>query len=66
MRTRDGRPRIDGYSGFKDRFARVLPALVRGRISKGEAAKQLGISHRSLNRYLDNGYWYDYADNTDE
>jgi len=29
-----------------------LPALREGIISKGEAARRLGISHRSLNRYL--------------
>lgn len=47
-----GRPRLDSHPDFIRRFARVLPALSVGAISKGEASKRLGISHRSLNRYL--------------
>lgn len=49
-----GRPRLDYVPGFNERFASILPALRNGLVSKGRAAKTLGISHRSLNRYLDN------------
>jgi len=47
-----GRPRLDDNSEFIRRFAMLLPALNEAAISKGEAARRLGISHRSLNRYL--------------
>ena len=50
MRT--GRPRLDDQEGFKEAFATVLPVLRSGGISRGEAARRLGISHRSLSRYL--------------
>ena len=43
---------LDSIKGFKQTFARLLPGLNKGAISKGEMARQLNISHRSLNRYL--------------
>ncbi len=51
-RWKGGRPRLGDHTDFYRRFASVLPALREGEMSKGEAARQLGISHRSLNRYL--------------
>ena len=50
--AKPGRPRLDTREGFNESFAAVLPALQSGEISKGEAARRLGISHRSLNRYV--------------
>ena len=52
-RCKGGRPRLGDQPDFFERFASVLPALRDGEISKGEAARRLGISHRSLNRYLE-------------
>ena len=47
-----GRPRLDHDKTFRESFARILPALLERTISKGEAARRLGISPRSLRRYL--------------
>ena len=52
MPIQHGRPRLDSIKGFKQTFARLLPGLNKGTISKGEMARTLSISHRSLNRYL--------------
>ena len=46
-----GRPRLDHDKTFRQGFARILPGLLDGTIGKGEAARRLNISHRSLNRY---------------
>ena len=50
---RIGRPRISDQRDFKRRFARILPAVLEGTMSLGEAAKELAISRRSMRRYLD-------------
>ena len=47
-----GRPRVDDRPDFYERFALLLPALRAGYMSRGEAARRLGISRRSLGRYL--------------
>ena len=46
-----GRPRKD-TGELLTWLRRLLPGLRAGSISKGEAARELGISHRSLGRYL--------------
>ena len=48
-----GRPRADGATGFPDRFAALLPDIRSGDLSKGDAARELGISHRTLTRYIE-------------
>ena len=50
--SKTGRPRLDRSPEFSEAFARILPALSEGKMSKGEAARRLGISRRSLTRYL--------------
>ena len=52
-RRKGGRPRLGDQPDFYERLYEVMPALRDGTISKGEAARLLGISHRSLNRYLE-------------
>ena len=52
MPIQQGRPRLDSTENFKGAFASLLPGLREGTISKGEMARRLNISHRSLNRYL--------------
>ena len=47
-----GRPRLDDSPGFKEAFATILPRLIGGEISQGRAARELGISVRSLKRYV--------------
>ena len=47
-----GRPRLDDSPGFKEACAIVLPRLIGKEISQGQAARELGISVRSLKRYL--------------
>ena len=50
-----GRPRLDDSPGFRKRFATVLPHLLAREISQGQAARELGISVRSLKRYAIQG-----------
>ncbi len=50
-----GRPRLDDGPGFKEAFATILPRLIGGEISQGQAARELGISVRSLKRYVEQG-----------
>jgi hypothetical protein len=50
--TKGGRPALRDQEWFQLGFASILPALKSGEVSKGEAARRLGVSHRSLNRYL--------------
>ncbi len=62
--TKTGRPRLDDSPGFKEAFAIVLPHLLGGEISQGRAARELGISVRSLKRYVKQGAgdsitWYE-------
>ena len=47
-----GRPRLDHNEDFRRGFATVLPRLRAGDISQGKAARELGISVRSLKRYV--------------
>jgi len=47
-----GRPRLDTRKAFRRGFALILPPLLAGEISKGEAARRLMVSRRSLGRYL--------------
>ena len=47
-----GRPRLDDSPGFKEAFATILPRLIGKEISQGQAARELGISVRSLKRYV--------------
>jgi hypothetical protein len=51
--TRPGRPRLDTSPGFRERFATILPRLIAKEISQGQAARELGISVRSLKRYVE-------------
>ena len=50
-----GRPRLDDSPGFKEAFATILPRLIGREISQGQAARDLGISVRSLKRYVIQG-----------
>jgi hypothetical protein len=50
-----GRPRLDDSPGFRERFATISPRLSAGEISQGQAARELGISVRSLKRYVKRG-----------
>ena len=51
MPVKTGRPRLDHSPDFIRRFAAVLPRLRANEISQGQAARELGISVRSLKRY---------------
>ena len=53
MPIKTGRPRLDTRDGFIEAFARILPYLRDEVISLGKAAKAMGISRRSLRRYMD-------------
>ncbi len=50
---KSGRPRLEDTPGFKEAFATILPYLLAKEISQGEAARELGISVRSLKRYVE-------------
>ncbi len=50
-----GRPRLDDSPGFRERFAALLPHLLAKEMSQGQAARELGISVRSLKRYVIQG-----------
>ena len=50
---RGGRPRLYATGQFIKAFSEVLPHLESGVISQNEAAKVMGISVRSLKRYLE-------------
>lgn len=47
-----GRPPVTAKPGFAERWAAIRPDLEARRISKGEAARRLGIGHASLLRLL--------------
>ena len=51
--TKGGRPRLDAQEDFVERFCQLLPRLSDGSMSKAEAARRLGVSVRSVGRYLD-------------
>jgi len=53
MAIRTGRPRLDYSKDFREGFATVLPRLKAKAISQGEAARELGVSVRSIKRYRD-------------
>ena len=52
MGIKSGRPRLDHDKTFREAFATLLPCLRAGVISQGQAARELGISVRSLKRYV--------------
>jgi len=52
MALKGGRPRLDHDKTFREAFATLLPHLRAGDISQGKAARELGISVRSLKRYV--------------
>ena len=52
MPVQTGRPRLDGREGFKEAFATLLPRLRAREISQGGAERELGVSVRSMKRYL--------------
>ena len=51
-----GRPKVTDKRGFKRRFGVVLEALQGEKISRGQAARELGIGYATLKRLLDSGY----------
>ena len=52
MAVKVGRPRLDHRPGFMESFAAILPRLSAREISQREAAQELGVSVRSLVRYM--------------
>lgn len=50
--ARGGRPRLDAQEAFVEGFCQLLPRLNDGSMSRAEAARRLGISHRSVSRYM--------------
>ena len=51
-----GRPRVTDRRGFNLRFGDILERLNGERISRRQAAKELGIGYATLKRLLDSGY----------
>ena len=45
-----GRPSLDTEK-LRTALVRILPAIAAGDVTKAQAARQLGISRRSLRRY---------------
>ena len=50
---RIGRPRVTDRRGFSRRFGAVLERLVAGKVSRRQAARELGIGYATLKRLLD-------------
>src|ERR687896_839342 len=48
-----GRPRVIDRKGFSRRFGAILERLLKGDISRRQAAKELGIGYATLKRLLD-------------
>ena len=48
-----GRPRVEDMEDFRECFAAILPQIKAGDISIRAAAKDLGVSPRTLRRRLD-------------
>jgi putative DNA-invertase from lambdoid prophage Rac len=48
-----GRPRVIDRRGFQSRFGAILERLLKGDISRRQAAKELGIGYATLKRLLD-------------
>ena len=54
MRQGKGRPPLSSsVPGFLKRLKRLMPALQQENLSKGEAARTLNVSRRSLRRYME-------------
>jgi len=54
-----GRPKVTDRRGFDRRFGDILERLHDEKISRRQAAKELGIGYATLNRLLDSGYLTD-------
>jgi DNA invertase Pin-like site-specific DNA recombinase len=50
---RIGRPRVSDRRGFQSRFGAILERLLKGDISRHQAAKELNIGYATLKRLLD-------------
>jgi DNA invertase Pin-like site-specific DNA recombinase len=50
---RIGRPRVTDRRGFQKRFGAILERLIRGEISRRQAARELNIGYATLKRLLD-------------
>ena len=50
---RIGRPRISEQPEFEQRFAEVVDRIGPGRLSRRQAARELGIGYATLKRLLD-------------
>jgi putative DNA-invertase from lambdoid prophage Rac len=50
---RIGRPRVIDRRGFQSRFGAILERLLKGDISRRQAAKELNIGYATLKRLLD-------------
>ncbi|HZA22167.1 MAG TPA: recombinase family protein [Dehalococcoidia bacterium] len=50
---RIGRPKVTDRKGFPKRFGAILERLLKGDISRRQAAKELGIGYATLKRLLD-------------
>ena len=50
--AKGGRPRLDAQEDFVEGFCQLLPRLNDGSMSKAEAARRLGVSVRSVGRYM--------------
>ena len=48
-----GRPKVEDSGDFKERLAAIVPCIRDGGISIRAAAKELGVSSRTLRRRLD-------------
>src|ERR687891_672746 len=48
-----GRPRVIDRRGFQSRFGAILERLIKGDISRRQAAKELKIGYATLKRLLD-------------
>jgi len=51
-----GRPRVTDRRGFNRRFGDILERINDEKISRRQAAKELGIGYATLKRLLDSGY----------
>jgi putative DNA-invertase from lambdoid prophage Rac len=48
-----GRPKVTDRKGFPKHFGAILERLIKGDISRRQAAKELGIGYATLKRLLD-------------
>lgn len=51
MAAKPGRPRVDTRPGWNESFGTVLERIAKGKISKREAARLLGVGTATLYRY---------------